>query len=273
MYRTRGPAALQSVGEVEFANGMAAMAASGAFGDIGVCAGIVGSVDLRLGDAAKDVLLAHIQAGGGRYRGIRAKGVVYDEDPEILGPNFGGTPHLMLDAKFREGFRHLEPLGLCYDAWQLEYQLGELIDLARAFPDTQIIVNHVGGPFGLGRYSGRTEQRFAHWRENISALARCPNVAMKLGGLGMPTCALPSSFAPGPPSSIDLARDWRPYIETCIEAFGADRCMFESNFPVDAATASYPVIWNAFKRIVGSASRTEKAALFSETARRIYRID
>jgi len=134
-------------------------------------------------------------------------------------------------------------------------------------------VNHVGGPFGLGRYSGRTEQRFAHWRENISALARCPNVAMKLGGLGMPTCALPSSFAPGPPSSIDLARDWRPYIETCIEAFGADRCMFESNFPVDAATASYPVIWNAFKRIVGSASRTEKAALFSETARRIYRID
>jgi L-fuconolactonase len=273
MYRTRGPEAMQSVGEVEFANGVAAMAASGTFGDIAVCAGIVGSVDLRLGDAAKEVLLAHIQAGGGRYRGIRAKGVVYDKDPEILGPNFGGTPQLLLDPKFREGFRHLEPLGLSYDAWQFEYQLGELIDLARAFPQTQIIVNHVGGLFGLASYSGRMEQRFAQWRENIAALARCPNVAMKLGGLGMPMCGLRSSFAPSPPSSIELAKDWRPYIETCIEAFGADRCMFESNFPVDAATTSYAVLWNAFKRIVAGASPGEKAALFSGTARRIYRID
>jgi predicted TIM-barrel fold metal-dependent hydrolase len=272
MYRASGPAMMRSVGEVEFANGMAAMAASGLFGNIAMCAGIVGSVDLRLGDAAKDVLLAHIQAGGGRYRGIRAPGVVYDENPQVLG-NFGGAPHVMLDKAFRAGFRHLEPLGLSYDAWQLEYQLPDLIDLARAFPHTQIIVNHVGGLFGIGPYSGRTEQRFAHWRENIRTLSRCANVVIKLGGLGMPTCGFPASFATTPPSSAELANEWRPYIETCIEAFGAERCMFESNYPVDAATASYPVLWNAFKRLARGASRDEKTALFSGTAKRIYKLD
>lgn len=272
MYRTSGPQAMRSVGEVEFANGVAAMSASGLFGGTTVCAGIVGSVDLRLGDAAKEVLLAHVQAAGGRYRGIRAPGVVADEDPACLGA-FGGTPHLMRDPQFRAGFKHLEPLGLSYDAWQLEYQLLELIELARAFPNTQIILNHVGGLFALGRYSGRTEERFARWRENIRALSQCENVAVKLGGLGMPTCALPSSSAPTPPNSEVLAEEWRPYIETCIEAFGVNRCMFESNYPVDAATASYPVIWNAFKRITRAASADEKAALFAGTAARIYKLD
>ena len=272
MYRTTGPEAMRSIGEVEFANGVAAMAASGAFGDIAVCAGIVGSVDLRRGDAARDVMLAHIQAGGGRYRGIRTQAVVFDPDPQVLGPLSQGVPQLMRDRQFREGFRHLEPLGLSFEAWQLEYQLAELIDLAHAFPHTQIIVNHLGGLFGVGSHSGKTEQRFAQWRENMAALARCPNVAMKLGGLGMPTCALPSSFSPTP-TSLELARDWKPYIETCIEAFGVGRCMFESNYPVDAATTSYLVLWNAFKRIVGGASADEKAALFSDTARRIYRLN
>ncbi len=272
MYRADGPEAFRSVGEVEFANGVAAMAASGLFGDVAICAGIVGSVDLRLGDAARDVLIAHIQAGGGRYRGIRAPGIVADDDPTTLGA-FGGRPHVMLDAKFREGFRHLEPLGLSYDAWQLEYQLPDLIDLARVFPGTQIVLNHAGGLFALGRYSGRKEERFANWRENIRRLAQCSNVVVKLGGLGMPTCGLPSSSSATPPTSADLAGDWRPYVETCIEAFGADRCMFESNYPVDAATAGYPVIWNAFKRIAQGASAQEKAALFSGTARRIYRLN
>jgi len=272
MYRARGPEALQSVGEVEFANGMAAMAASGLFGDIAMCAGIVGNVDLRLGDAAKDVLQAHIRAGGGRYRGVRAKGVVYDADQNSLG-GFGGVPHLMLDPGFRAGFKHLEPLGLSYEAWQLEYQLPELIDLARAFPYTQMIVNHTGGLFGLGRYSERTEERFAQWRENMRSLARCPNVSVKLGGLGMPTCGFRSSIAPTPPSSAELAKEWRRYIECCIDVFGVERCMFESNYPVDAATASYPVIWNTFKRIVSGASPQEKAALFSGTAQRVYRLD
>lgn len=271
MYRARGPQALQSVGEVEFANGMAATAASGVFGDVAICSGIVGCVDLRLGDAVKDVLLAHMQAGNGRYRGVRAGHVAYDADPTVLGG--AGVPHLMLDPRFRAGFRHLEPLGLSYDAYQLEYQLAELLDLARAFPDTQIILNHAGGLFGLGPYSGRSQERFANWRANVRSLAHCPNVSVKLGGLGMPMCGFPSSSSPTPPSSAQLAADWRPYIECCIEAFGVDRCMFESNYPVDAATASYAVLWNAFKRIAGGASDSEKAALFSGTARRVYRVD
>jgi predicted TIM-barrel fold metal-dependent hydrolase len=271
MYKTTGPEELRSLGEVEFANGMAAMAASGLFGDIAMCAGIVGSVDLRLGDSVRDVLEAHIQAGGGRYRGIRAKDVVYDADPNILG-SFSGGPHVMDDPRFRAGFKHLAPLGLSYDAWQLEYQLPELVDLAVTFPDTRIIVNHLGGLIGVGVYSGRAQERFARWSGNIRALSRCPNVSMKLGGLGMPTCGLPTSSVSTPPSSAQLAAEWRPYIELCIEAFGVKRCMFESNFPVDGATASYPVIWNTFKRIVSGASPSEKAALFSETARRAYRI-
>jgi L-fuconolactonase len=272
MYRARGTAEMQSLGEVEFANGVAAMAASGLFGDIAMCAGIVGNVDLTLGDAAKDILQAHIHAGGGRYRGVRAKGVVYDADRNILG-DFGGVAHSMLNPKFRAGFRHLAPLGLSYDAWQLEYQLPELIDLARVFPHTQIILNHTGGLIGVGSYSGRTEERFVRWRQNIRTLSQCTNVVMKLGGLGMPTCGFRSSFSPTPPGSAQLAAEWRPYIETCIEAFGAERCMFESNYPVDAATASYPVIWNAFKRIVSGASPSEKAALFSGTAQRVYGLD
>ena len=272
MYRASGPDEMKSVGEVEFANGMAAMAASGMFGDVAMCAGIVSSVDLRLGDAAKDVLLAHMQAGGGRYRGIRGHAVVYDDDPAVLG-TLGGVPHLLLDAQFRAGFRHLEPLGLTYDAWQLEYQLPELVDLARAFPHTQIIVNHLGGLFGIGRYAGRAKERFVRWRENIRALSQCPNVTMKLGGAGMPTCGFRSSLSRAGVGSAALADEWRPYIETCIETFGADRCMFESNFPVDAATTSYPVLWNAFKRIVNGASPDEKAALFSGTAKRVYKID
>jgi L-fuconolactonase len=271
MYRASGPEQMKSVGEVEFANGTAAMATSGLFGDIGICAGIVGGIDLRLGDAARDVLLAQMHAGGQRYRGVRPKAVVYDEDPRTMGL-FGGVPHLLLDSQFRAGFRQLEPLGLSYDAWQLEYQLAELMDLACAFPHTQIIVNHAGGLFGLGRHVGQTEERFIAWRENIRTLSTCPNVAMKLGGLGMPTCGFRSSFSPTPPSSAVLARDWRPYIETCIEAFGADRCMFESNFPVDAATTTYPVLWNAFKLIASEASKDEKMALFSGTATRIYRL-
>ena len=272
MHRVSGPEHLRSVGEVEFANGTAAMAASGVFGDVAVCAGIVGSVDLRLGDAAKDVLLTHMQISHARYRGIRAQAVVYDADPTLLGA-FGGVPQLLSDSSFRAGFKHLAPLGLSYDAWQLEYQLPELLDLAHAFPDTQIIVNHVGGLFGIGKYKGLTKARFLRWRDNMRALSGCENVAVKLGGLGMPTCGLPSGATPNSASSEQLANEWRPYIEPCIEAFGVTRCMFESNYPVDAATATYPVIWNAFKRLASGASSSEKAALFHDTAKRIYKLE
>ncbi len=272
MYRQGGPEEYRSVGEVEFANGMAAIAASGALTGIQICAAIVGSVDLRLGSSAEAVLEAHIQAGGGRYRGVRAPHVAFDANPVISG-RFGGQPHLLLDRQFREGFRLLARFDLSYDAWQLEYQLKDLVDLAKAFPETRIIVNHMGGLFGIGPYEGKTEQRFSAWKENILALATCDNVVMKLGGLGMPVAGVSPSSSDLPLSSEVLARDWRPYIETCIEAFGVHRCMFESNFPVDAATTGYLQLWNAFKRVVHGASLDEKKALFSDTAAQIYNIE
>jgi L-fuconolactonase len=274
MYRASGPDAMKSVGEVEFANGIAAMAASGVFGEMKACAGIVGGVDLRLGDAVEEVLAAHILAGGSRYRGIRSL-VVFDEDgPRILGVGVGaGVPHLLLNTRFRSGFQRLQPLGLSFDVFLLEPQLPDLIDLARAFPETQIILDHVGAPVGIGPYAGRREERFPIWRDSIRTLSRCANVAVKLGGLGMSFGAFKSYQSAQPATSLRLAEEWRPYIETCIEAFGADRCMFEGNFPMDSATCAYQVLWNAFKRIAAGASIAEKTALFSGTARRIYRLD
>lgn len=271
MYRASGPEAMRSVGEVEFVNGIAAMAASGVFGDVKACAGIVGGVDLRLGDAVEDVLKSHLQAGGGRYRGVRSS-IVYDEDSTILGAGVG-APHVLLDPTFRRGFKRLSQFGLSFDAWPFEPQLPELIELARAFPETPIILNHVGTPMGVGRFAGRREERFPIWRDQIRTLSQCANVSVKLGGLGIPFGGFKSNLATPPATSTQLAEEWKPYIETCIEAFGAHRCMFESNFPVDAAVGTYTVVWNAFKRLAAGASSDEKTALFSGTAIRVYRLD
>jgi predicted TIM-barrel fold metal-dependent hydrolase len=265
MYRADGPEPMKSVGEVEFVNGVAAMSASGAFGEVRACAGIIGGVDLAMGDSAKAVLEAQAVAGGDRYRGIRTV-TLYDEDAQIMGG--GGSPHVLLDETFRAGFRHLAALGLSFDAMVFGPQLPDVIDLARSFPDTQIILNHFGGPLAIGRHAAQREERIASWRESIRTLAQCPNVAVKLGGIGMAFLG----FAPAA-SSAELAELWRPYVEVCIEAFGADRCMFESNYPVDAAAAPYPVLWNAYKRLAAGASAEEKAALFAGTATRIYRLD
>jgi predicted TIM-barrel fold metal-dependent hydrolase len=270
-YRTSGPVEMQSVGEVEFVNGVAAMAASGAFGDVRVCAGIVGGVDLRLGAAVEEVLMAHIQAGGGRYRGVRSP-IIHDESPSLLGANVG-APHILLDSEFRRGFAKLQQCGLSFDALLLEPQLPDLIALAHAFPETQIVLNHVGMPVGLGPYEGRRDARFPIWRNHISMLSKCPNVAVKLGGLGIPFGGFESHGATPQFNSLQLAQEWKPYIMSCIEAFGANRCMFESNFPLDSGACSYRTLWNAFKRIAAGASHDEKAALFDGTARRIYRLD
>jgi predicted TIM-barrel fold metal-dependent hydrolase len=273
MYRASGPEAMRSVGEVEFVNGVAAMSASGLFGESRICAGIVGGINLGLGERVEEVLVAHLRAGGGRYRGVRSAQVVaYDDDRKILGPGVG-VPHLLLDPKFRAGVARLQPLDLSLDVWLLEPQLPELIDLARTFPDTSIILNHVGTPIGIGRYAGKREERFSYWRENIRTLATCSNVTVKLGGLGVPFGGFASFMSTPPATSKQLAEEWKPYVETCIETFGARRCMFESNFPVDSATGSYPVLWNAFKRLAMGASTEEKAALFSGTAMRVYRLE
>ncbi len=271
-HRAAGASEMRPVGETEFVNGVAAMSASGRYGAARVCAGIVGHADLRLGAHVQAVLDAHLRAGGGRFRGIRHI-TAHDDDPVMLNPGYPMPARLMEDRTFREGFATLAPAGLSFDAWLYHPQIGELTALARAFPDTRIVLDHVGGPLGLGRYAGQREEVFAAWQRAIRELATCSNVHVKLGGLGMRINGFGFENAADPPSSEALAGAWRPYIETCIEVFGAWRCMFESNFPVDKGSYSYAVCWNTFKRLAGGASADEKAALFSGTATRFYRLD
>ena len=273
MYRADGPDVLKCVGETEFVNGVAAMSASGLYGETRACAGIVGHVDLRLGAAAEDVLRSHIGAGHGRFRGIR-HAAPFDEDPNVLGPLSGYSPAgLYLDPRFREGFKVLHRLGLSFDAWLLEPQLRDLIDLARAFPETAIVLDHVGTPLGVGRYKGKREERFATWNGSIEVLAKSPNVYMKLGGLPMPFCGWRERMDGPDETSEMLAAQWKPYIEACIAAFGPERCMFESNFPVDRFGATYTTLWNTFKRITKGYSADDKTALYSGTAQRVYRLN
>ena len=273
MWREDGPPELRPVGETEFVNGVAAMSASGLYGPMRACAGIVGQADLRLPPETVDaVLKAHIAAGGGRFRGIR-QGGAWHADPAVLGPLHGRVPEgLFGTPEFRAGFARLAPNGLSFEAWVLEPQLPDVIDLARAFPDTSIVLNHVGTPLGVAGYAGRREERFDTWRKNIRALAGCPNVSVKLGGLAMVFCNFPSFLADPPASSEQLAREWRPYLDECIDAFGAQRGMFESNFPVDLGSCSYATLWNVFKRIAAGCSADEKRALFGGTADRVYRL-
>ena len=271
MYRAGGPEAFRPVGEVEFANGVAAMSASGGYGNGAMCAGIVSHVNLLLGDGAKAVLEAEIAAGNGRFRGIRHSSA-WDADPDVAGMYASRPKGLLLDATFRKGFACLAPLGLSFDAWLFHPQISELTDLARAFPQTRIVLDHCGGPAGVGRFAGRREQVFPEWKASIQEIAKCENVVVKLGGLAMCLLGYDFHLRPKPPSSEEAAAAWRPYIETCIEAFGPNRCMFESNFPPDKGQCSYQVIFNAFKRLASQYSEAEKAALFSKTATDVYRL-
>jgi L-fuconolactonase len=272
MYRETGPAEMRPVGETEFANGVAAMSASGRYGRTRACAAIVGHADLTLGGRVEPVLTAHLRAGGDRFRGIRHI-TAWDADSSLLNPAYSPPPGLMADKSFREGFAVLGRLGLSFDAWLYHPQIDELAGLARAFPDVPIVLNHVGGPIGIGAYAGKHRDVFPGWAASIKALAACPNICVKLGGLGMRLGGFGFHLEAEPPSSATLKATWHPYIETCIEAFGPSRAMFESNFPVDKGSYSYPVFWNACKLMAKGASRAEKADLFAGTAARFYRIE
>jgi L-fuconolactonase len=271
MYKREGAVELRPIGETEFLNGSAAMSASGAYAQTRVCAGIVGHADLLLGEKVVPVLQAHMQAGGGRFRGIRFINA-WHPDPAARASLANPPPNVLGATNFRKGFAQLAPLGLSFDAWMYHTQLPELVDLARAFPDTPIVANHAGGAIGIGPYAGKRDAVFAEWSASIRELGRCPNVHMKLGGLGMRLFGFDFASRARPPSSEDLAQAWRPYIDACIEAFGAQRCMFESNFPVDKGTCGYAVLWNAFKRIAAGATPTQKHWLFSGTANQVYRL-
>jgi predicted TIM-barrel fold metal-dependent hydrolase len=196
----------------------------------------------------------------------------YDSDPDVLGVVRVGAPGLYTSDAFVAGFEWVERLGLSFDAWVVEPQLPDVTSLARRFPDTSIVLDHVATPLGVASYRSSRDERFPIWRENIRTLAELPNVTVKLGGLGMSFCGFPSFLSEPRFSSEQLALEWRPYLETCIEAFGAARCMFESNFPADRGAGSYRAIWNAFKRIAAGASHEEKQALFSAAATRVYRL-
>jgi predicted TIM-barrel fold metal-dependent hydrolase len=271
MHRADGPEAMQPVGETEFANGVAAMCASGTYGAVRVCAGIVGFADLTLGDAVQPVLEAHIAAGGGRFRGIRHI-LTWDADPALLNPAYTPAEDMMASPGFRAGFARLAPLGLSFDAWLYFHQIPRLIDLARSFPDTPIVLNHLGGVLGIGRYEGRRDTVFAAWTGLMRDLATCPNVMVKCGGLGMRLPAFGFEDRATAPDSATLAAAWKPWMETAIDSFGPARCMFESNFPVDKGSYGYAAGWNAFKRLASDATAEAKADLFWRSAARFYRL-
>ena len=268
-YRNDGPEELKPVGETEF------VASVGAEADrrgtkTKVCAGIVGYCDFRIGDRVDAVLQAHGAAGQGRFRGIRQ---ISARHPRFLAsmstpPDFA----LLANPGFRRGFAHLGRHGLSYDAWLYHTQIDQLTDLARAFPGTPIMLNHVGGPLGVGPYRGKRDEVFSEWHAALKTFAACPNAHIKLGGLAMAVNGFDFHQNVLPPSSGELTNAWRPYMEAAIDAFGPNRCCFESNFPVDKGMCSYPVLWNAFKRIAAGASASEKAALFHGTATRFYRL-
>ena len=270
-YRADGPEEMQPVGEVEFVNGISAMSASGAYGETRVAAGIVGTADLTIGGKVEEVLRAEMAVGGGRFKGIRYAAGWEDKTPEVHNSHTNPPQGLYREhKKFREGFAVLKKLGLTFDAWLYHPQLADVTDLARAFPEQPIVMDHCGGPLGVGWYAGKRDEIFTQWKKDIRDLAGCPNVLMKLGGIGMRVNGFNFHKREKPPSSQELADAWRPYIETCIEAFGPKRCMFESNFPVDKISGSYALYWNAFKRLAAGTSADDKAQLFRETAKRFY---
>ncbi len=260
-YRPAGPEALRPVGETEFV-----VAAD----PDGFIAGVVGYGDLRLPEI-EDVLSAHIDAGAGRFRGIR-QASAWDPSPDIRASHTGAPSGLLGDPSFRAGFAVLGRAGLSFDAWLYHPQIPELTDLARDQPEVRVVLDHLGGPLGIGPYRGKRAEVLDRWRTSLSDLATCPNVVLKLGGIGMPIYGEDWHHQPGGATSEELAAVWGAEIRWCIELFGAERCMFESNFPVDKASCRYAVLWNAFKRIAAEASPTEQAALFHDTATSTYRL-
>ena len=271
MYRKDGPSEMRPIGETEFVQGIAAQSASGGYGPMAACTGIVGFADLSLGDGVQAVLEAHMAASPNRFRGIR-HAASWHASPDIRNAHTGAPNGLMLEAEFRKGLACLHRLGLSFDAWMYHIQLPELVDLARACPDGTIILNHVGGPLGIGPYEGQQEAVFQDWKRGMAELATCPNVVVKLGGLTMPMCGFGWHKQDAPPTSAQLAETLGPYYLSCIEQFGVERCMFESNFPVDKTSCSYVVLWNAFKRITQDFSADERIALFHDSAAQAYRL-
>jgi L-fuconolactonase len=257
-YRSQGPETLRSVGETEWVHSLG-------IGD-GFADAIVGFADLTLGDAVVEVLDAHMTAGCGKFRGIRH---ITAWDATVKG--FVRTsPGLMGRSSFGSGLSALAQADLSFDAWVYSPQIPELTARARELPDLTIILNHIGGPFGIGRYYPRREEHIVRWRESMRVLSQCPNVMVKLGGIGMPIFGV--DYPTNPATSSEIAEFWGPYIRLVIDMFGPDRCMFESNFPVDRQSFGYQTCWNAFVRMTDGFGSRERHDLFRGTAARVYKL-
>ena len=262
---------LRCVGETEFVNGVAAMSAGGGYGDTLACAGIVGFADLSEGSQVRRVLEEHLRLSP-RFRGIR-HALGWHESEAIRNSHSSPPKGLMADAKFRQGFKELGRLELTFDAWFYHGQMPEFIDLARARPEVTCILDHFGGPLGIGPYEGKRQEVFEFWKKAIAELATLPNIYAKLGGLVMPINGFGFHKRERPADSTELVAATRDYYLHTIERFGVERCMFESNFPVDKRSCSYHVLWNAFKRLASGFSAEEKAWLFHDTAAKAYRLN
>ncbi len=273
MYRSSGPDEMRPVGEVEFVQGLAAASESGLYGPTRAAASIVGHANLDLGERVEPVLEALQAASPNRFRGIRHS-VTWDPHPELDGPagSRGREGQLGTDA-FRAGARVLARMGMSFEAWLYFPQLPELVELAKAVPNLQIILNHIGGLIRVGPYGNNVDEVMQTWRTGIAAVAECPNVVVKLGGVGMPRTGFDWHARDVPASSEELAESMAPLMNHCIEQFGPDRSMFESNFPVDKVSYSYNVMYNAFKRLSSGYSESERAAMFHDTAVRVYRVE
>ena len=271
MYRSDGPEEMRPVGEIEFVQGLAAASASGIYGESRAAAAIVGHADLNLGERVEPVLDALQAASPNRFRGIRHS-VTWDASANVENVDAHNPEGLLTTEHFRAGARILACKGLSFDAWLFFPQLPELADFANAVPDLTIILNHIGGLIRIGPYAGRDDEVLAEWKRGISAVAECPNVNLKLGGFGLPRAGFGWHTRVKPVGSEELAEAMEPCVAYCIEQFGPERCMFESNFPVDKVSFSYNVLYNAFKRVSKGYSAAERAAMFHDTAARVYRI-
>ena len=263
--------AMAPVGETEFVQSLANISATGNYGVTKAAAAIVSYADLLMGDAVDEVLGRHIEASPNRFRGIR-HACGWDASRAIRNSHTNPPQQLYLNEEFRKGFARLGEFGLTFDAWLYHTQLPELLSLAQAFPDQPIVLDHVGGPLGIGPYKGKRNAILDSWKKDISDLAQCDNLVVKLGGLAMAISGHQWHKEELPPTSKKLAEATRPYLLHCIEEFGPQRCMFESNFPVDKVSCSYNVLWNSFKRVTADFSVDEKHAMYYETAARFYSI-
>ena len=271
MIDTTNPSPMRMVNETTFVSGIAAMSASRLYGNCSIAAGIVGHADLCLGDDVAPILEAHLIAGDGRFRGIRHS-CTWDASADVPNARCQPVEHLYRQENFRQGFAQLAKHNMSFEGWCYHTQISELTELAQDFSDTTIVLDHFGGPVGIGPYKGKLEENFAQWKTDITNLASSQNVVAKLGGINMELNGFGWHEQDRPPTSQELMEATRPYYEHTIEQFGPDRCMFESNFPVDMCTCSYNVLWNSFKLLTENFTSTEKTMLFHDTATRIYRL-